>query len=56
MIQKVGSGFPKRSCSNNSLKRDDDSIKNHRALAFDLYGRQPGVPPNHGRIARLAMR
>ena len=26
------SGFPKRSCSNNNLKRDDDSSQSHRAL------------------------
>src|SRR5258705_9740988 len=32
MIRKSGTGFPKRSCSNNKLKRDDDSKKNHPAL------------------------
>jgi hypothetical protein len=29
----VVTGFPKRSCSNKKLERDDDSKKNHRALA-----------------------
>src|SRR5580704_19616116 len=28
----VGTGFRKRSCSNNTIERDDDSKKNHRAL------------------------
>src|SRR5262245_41347316 len=30
--RKVGTGFRKRSCSNNRLKRDDDSKKSHLAL------------------------
>src|SRR5260370_37751943 len=30
---KVCSGFPKRSCSNKKLERDDDSKKSHPALA-----------------------
>jgi len=29
----VGTGFPKRSCSNKKLERDDDSKKSHPALA-----------------------
>src|SRR3979409_2202381 len=33
MIPKVGTGFRKRSCSNNKLERDDDSKKSHPALA-----------------------
>src|SRR6185312_3745822 len=33
---KVCSGFQKRSCSNNKLKRDDDSENSHRALAPSL--------------------
>src|SRR5258705_6720498 len=32
MIRKSGTGFPKRSCSNNKLERDDDSKKSHPAL------------------------
>src|ERR1700687_6103121 len=35
---RVGTGFRKRSCSNNKLERDGDSKKSHRALA-------PPVPP-----------
>jgi len=30
--RKVGTGFRKRSCSNNNIERDDDSKKSHRAL------------------------
>src|SRR5713101_9802526 len=29
---KVGTGFPKRSCSNKKIERDDDSKKSHPAL------------------------
>jgi hypothetical protein len=29
----VGTGFPKRSCSNKKIERDDDSKKSHPALA-----------------------
>src|SRR5262245_48645786 len=36
--RKVGTGFRKRSCSNNRLKRDDDSKKSHLALV----GREGG--------------
>jgi hypothetical protein len=28
----VGTGFPKRSCSNKKIERDDDSKKSHPAL------------------------
>jgi hypothetical protein len=28
----VGAGFPKRSCSNKKIERDDDSKKSHPAL------------------------
>ena len=31
--EKVGTGFRKRSCSNNKIERDDDSKESHRALA-----------------------
>ncbi|GCC49257.1 hypothetical protein chiPu_0033688, partial [Chiloscyllium punctatum] len=37
---KVRSGFPKRSCSNKELKRDDASLRSHRALDVILE-RQP---------------
>jgi hypothetical protein len=30
---KAGTGFPKRSCSNKKIERDDDSKKSHPALA-----------------------
>jgi hypothetical protein len=30
----VGTGFPKRSCSNKKIERDDDSKKSHPALAL----------------------
>ncbi len=30
--EKVGTGFPKRSCSNKKIERDDDSKKSHPAL------------------------
>src|SRR5580700_4143477 len=30
---RVGTGFRKRSCSNNKIERDDDSKKSHRATA-----------------------
>jgi hypothetical protein len=29
---RVGTGFPKRSCSNKKIERDDDSKKSHPAL------------------------
>src|SRR6267143_931255 len=32
MIRKSGTGFPKRSCSNKKIERDDDSKKGHPAL------------------------
>jgi hypothetical protein len=35
--EKVGTGFPKRSCSNKKIERDDDSKKSHHALAVRLY-------------------
>ena len=31
---RVGTGFPKRSCSNKKIERDDDSKKSHPALVF----------------------
>src|SRR5436853_2007713 len=31
--EKVGTGFPKRSCSNKKIERDDDSKKSHHALS-----------------------
>jgi hypothetical protein len=31
----VGAGFPKRSCSNKKIERDDDSKKSHPALVLD---------------------
>src|ERR1700682_6034586 len=37
MIRKSDTGFPKRSCSNKKLKRDDDSTRTHSALGR-LYG------------------
>src|SRR6202043_228821 len=33
---KVGTGFPRRSCSNKKIERDDDSKKSHHALASRL--------------------
>jgi hypothetical protein len=36
----VGTGFPKRSCSNKELERDDDSKKSHPApveLPFSFF-------------------
>jgi hypothetical protein len=36
---KVDTGFPKRSCSNKKIERDDDSKKSHYALAqLDAVG------------------
>jgi hypothetical protein len=35
----VGTGFPKRSCSNKKIERDDDSKKSHRALTFQSFSR-----------------
>jgi hypothetical protein len=32
----VGTGFRKRSCSNNKLERDDDSKKSHPALGVTI--------------------
>src|SRR6202035_2855992 len=32
MIRKSGNRFPKRSCSNKKIERDDDSKKSHPAL------------------------
>jgi len=37
----VDTGFPKRSCSNKKIERDDDSKKSHPALA-QLQGAQGG--------------
>src|SRR6202162_4146688 len=39
---KVGTGFPKRSCSNKRLERDDDSKKSHPALGAALVVVQLG--------------
>src|SRR5258708_22410278 len=42
--EKWGTGFPKRSCSNKKIERDDDSKKSHHALDTTLvlsFGR-PG--------------
>jgi hypothetical protein len=41
MIRKVCSGFPKRPCSIEKLKRDDDLAKSHRASE---------TKPSHGAI------
>src|SRR5262249_22684099 len=35
MIPKVGTGFRKRSCSTNNLKRDDESQRSHHAFERD---------------------
>src|SRR5713101_3887938 len=43
---KVGTGFPKRSCSNKKIERDDDSKKSHPALAdFKMRGDRILLPP-----------
>jgi hypothetical protein len=42
----VGTGFPKRSCSNNKLERDGDSKISHPALEFFLT-------PGTARIVRV---
>jgi hypothetical protein len=34
--EKVGTGFPKRSCSNKKIERDDDSKKSHPARARSI--------------------
>jgi hypothetical protein len=34
----VDTGFPKRSCSNKKIERDDDSKKSHRALVAQTAG------------------
>src|SRR5580692_8357934 len=49
---RVGTGFRKRSCSNNKIERDDDSKKGHRALAgvdlsSPLLDRKSGPPRGH---------
>jgi hypothetical protein len=42
----VGTGFSKRSCSNNKLKRHDDSTSRHRALECDqVMASAFGLPP-----------
>jgi hypothetical protein len=33
----VGTGFPKRSCSNNKLERDGDPSSTYRALGYDCF-------------------
>src|SRR5437868_12431956 len=38
MIRKSGTGFPKRSCSNKRIERDDDSKKSHHALERRRFG------------------
>src|SRR5712672_4512409 len=44
---KVGTGFPRRSCSNKKIERNDDSKKSHPALACfrakHALGLDPGV-------------
>jgi hypothetical protein len=35
----VDTGFPKRSCSNKKIERDDDSKKSHHALPYFRNGR-----------------
>ena len=45
----MGTGFPKRSCSNKKIERDDDSKKSHLALADTQVSR---VHERH-RVIRL---
>jgi NAD(P)-dependent dehydrogenase (short-subunit alcohol dehydrogenase family) len=42
---RVGTGFRKRSCSNNKIERDDDSKKSNRALMFQTNEGARGQPP-----------
>src|ERR1700676_2004423 len=42
MIRKSGYGFPKRSCSNKKIERDDDSKKSHHALRSVEAPDRPG--------------
>jgi len=49
----VGTGFRKRSCSNNKLERDDDSKKSHPALCR-VESREPLSPPDDQSLNVLA--
>jgi len=55
---KVWSGFPKRSCSNNNPKRDDDSSQSHRALEAQAHAHPTMILALHAKntanIARVA--
>src|SRR5260370_36289755 len=56
--EKWGTGFPKRSCSNKKIERDDDSKKSHPALgtiASDcLRERRSGLANTRGSIPMIA--
>src|ERR1700674_4526045 len=41
---RVGIGFPKRSCSNKKIERDDDSKKSHPALTASRGSMALGLP------------
>src|SRR6266481_4263394 len=49
MIRKSGTGFPKRSCSNKKIERDDDSKKSHPALARDQAAQRVAEERNRAR-------
>src|SRR5882672_3328795 len=42
MIRKSGNRFPKRSCSNKKIERDDESKRSHHALAGGEQGKRHG--------------
>jgi hypothetical protein len=49
----VDTGFPKRSCSNKGIERDDDSKKSHRALDGNVR-RVPHLRQIHERVEAKA--
>src|SRR5215471_7924454 len=54
---RVGTGFRKRSCSNNNLKRDDDSKRSHHALGLEQSARlNLGLPLGPAPIIETAAR
>src|SRR5947208_6073870 len=55
MIWKVGAGFPKGSCSNKKMERDDDSKKSNHDLS-QLPGQRAMSPMEDLLVATRALR
>ena len=51
----MGTGFPKRSCSNKKIERDDDSKKSHPALGFLTTAPKAVVEPIHPKAVAVIL-